>query len=72
MGGSFRCNHVLKPQDYEYLKSGKKQIRWRNSAQWARSTMVNVDGRMVKNGKNGIWEISDQGRKWLSKLQSRG
>jgi hypothetical protein len=34
--------------------------------------MVNVDGRMVKNGKNGIWEISDKGRKWLSKLQSQG
>jgi hypothetical protein len=56
---------VLKPQDYEFLKSGKTQVRWRNSAQWARSTMVNVDGRMVKNGKNGIWEISDKGRKWL-------
>ena len=56
---------VLKPQDYEFLKSGKTQVRWRNSAQWARNTMVNVDGRMVKNGKNGIWEISDKGRKWL-------
>jgi hypothetical protein len=56
---------ILKPLDYEFLKSDGKTIRWRNSAQWARSTMVNVDGRMVKNGKNGIWEISDQGRKWL-------
>jgi len=56
---------VLKPQDYEYLKSGKKQIRWRNSAQWARNTMVNVDGRMKQDCPNGIWEISDKGRKWL-------
>jgi len=56
---------ILKPLDYEFLKSDGKTIRWRNSAQWARSTMVNVDGRMVKNGKNGIWEISDKGRKWL-------
>jgi len=61
---------ILKPLDYEFLKSDGKTIRWRNSAQWARSTMVNVDGRMVKNGKNGIWEISDQGRKWL-KEQTR-
>jgi hypothetical protein len=43
-----------------------KSIRWRNAAQWARNTMVNEDGRMVKNGKNGVWEISDKGRKWLS------
>jgi len=56
---------VLKPQDYEYLKSGKKQIRWRNSAQWARNTMVNVDGRMKQDGPNGVWGISDKGRKWL-------
>jgi hypothetical protein len=26
--------------------------------------MVNEDGRMKKT-KNGIWEISDKGRKWL-------
>ncbi len=56
---------VLKPQDYEYLKSGKKQIRWRNSAQWARNTMVNDDGRMKQGSPNGVWEISDKGRKWL-------
>jgi len=56
---------ILKPIDYESHKSSDKQIRWRNSAQWARNIMVNEDGRMVKNGKNGIWEISDKGRKWL-------
>ncbi|MCX6865124.1 MAG: winged helix-turn-helix domain-containing protein [Verrucomicrobia bacterium] len=55
---------VLKPQDYEFLKSGKTQVRWRNSAQWARNTMVNVDGRMAAT-PTGIWEISDKGRKWL-------
>ncbi len=62
---------ILKPLDYEFLKSDGKTIRWRNSAQWARSTMVNVDGRMVKNGKNGIWEISDKGRKWLKENPAR-
>jgi len=62
---------ILKPLDYEFLKSDGKSIRWRNSAQWARSTMVNVDGRMVKNGKNGIWEISDSGRKWIKENPAR-
>jgi hypothetical protein len=63
-----KMNGVLKPQDYEYLKSGKMQIRWRNSAQWARNTMVNEDGRMKKT-PNGIWEISDNGRKWLKEYK---
>lgn len=53
---------VLKPIDYEAHKSDEKQIRWRNSAQWARNTMVNDDGRMKKGSPNGIWEISAKGR----------
>jgi hypothetical protein len=56
---------VLKPKDYEPHKSSEKQIRWRNTAQWARNHMVNVDGRMTKGSPDGIWEISDKGRAWL-------
>ena len=59
-----KMKNVLKPLDYAVLPSDGKSIRWRNSAQWARNTMVNEDGRMKKT-KNGIWEISDKGRKWL-------
>lgn len=55
---------ILKPIDYAVLPSDCKSIRWGNSAQWARNTMVNDDGRMKKT-KNGIWEISEKGRKWL-------
>jgi hypothetical protein len=58
---------VLKPIDYEAHKSDEKQIRWRNSAQWARNTMVNDDGRMKKGSLNGVWEISEKGRKWLGR-----
>mgnify|MGYP006079480699 CR=1 FL=1 len=56
---------TLKPIDYECHKSNDKQIRWRNTAQWARNKMVNNDGRMNKDTPNGIWEISAKGRKWL-------
>ncbi|MEX2492800.1 MAG: winged helix-turn-helix domain-containing protein [Nitrospirales bacterium] len=56
---------VLKPLDYEPHQSDGKSIRWRNTAQWARNTMVNDDGRMKKS-RNGVWEISDKGRKWLA------
>jgi hypothetical protein len=58
---------VLKPIDYEAHQSDEKQIRWRNSAQWARNTMVNDDGRMKKGSPNGVWEISEKGRKWLQR-----
>ncbi len=59
-----KMKSILKPIDYAVLPSDGKSIRWRNAAQWARNTMVNEDGRMKKT-KNGIWEISDKGRKWL-------
>lgn len=59
-----KMKDILKPLDHAVLPSDGKSIRWRNSAQWARNTMVNEDGRMKKT-KNGIWEISDKGRKWL-------
>jgi hypothetical protein len=55
---------ALKALDYAVLPSDGKSIRWRNSAQWARNAMVNEDGRMKKT-KNGVWEISEKGRKWL-------
>lgn len=59
-----KMHDILKPLDSAVLPSDGKSIRWRNAAQWARNTMVNEDGRMKKT-KNGIWEISDEGRKWL-------
>ncbi|MFN5002006.1 MAG: winged helix-turn-helix domain-containing protein [Akkermansiaceae bacterium] len=59
-----KMKSILKPLDYAVLPSDGKSIRWRNSAQWARNTRVNEDGRMKKT-KNGTWEISDKGRKWL-------
>lgn len=56
---------VLKPKDYEVHHSQGKQIRWRNTVQWARNLMVNEDGRMKNDSKRGIWEISPKGREWL-------
>jgi hypothetical protein len=60
-----RMKDTLKPKDYERHLSTAKQIRWRNTAQWARNVMANEDGRMKKKTRNGIWEISDAGRDWL-------
>lgn len=62
-----KMKDLLKPVDYESHKSDEKQIRWRNTAQWARNKMVNSDGRMKKGSPRGVWEISDKGRKWLER-----
>lgn len=55
---------VLKKPDYESLASGTDSLRWRNTAQWARNSMVN-EGLLKKDSPRGIWEISDKGRQYL-------
>ncbi len=63
---------ILKPKDFEAHQSDAQQIRWRNTAQWARNHMVNGDGdgRMKQGSPNGRWEISDKGRAWLKANKS--
>ncbi len=56
----------LSPIDLEPLKSG--QIRWKNTAQWARNELVS-DGFLAKETPRGIWKITENGRKYL---QSNG
>lgn len=58
-----KMKSILKPIDYERHKSN--QLRWRNTAQWARNEMANEDGRMMGDSRTGYWEISDKGRAWL-------
>ena len=62
---------ILKRKDYETHESEGNQIRWRNSAQWARNKMVNQDGRMKKGSPRGVWEISSKGREWLTQQQKK-
>ena len=66
----FPTKPVLKSLDYALLPSVSKQIRWRNTAQWARNKMVNEDGRMKKDSPRGVWKISPAGSAWLKKNQS--
>jgi hypothetical protein len=63
---------IFKPLDYAPHSSSQKKIRWRNSAQWARNTMANEDGRMRGDSPTGLWEIYDKSRKWLREEQARG
>jgi len=51
--------------DLQTLASDPAQLRWRNTAQWARNTLVQ-DGLMDRPRRRGVWEISDEGRRRLA------
>jgi len=55
---------ILTKYDLEPLPSDRKRIRWRNTAQWCRNTLVR-EGLMKSDSPYGIWEISGSGRKAL-------
>lgn len=65
-----KMKSVLNEYDYQPLPSDKRSIRWRNTAQWCRNTLVRE--RLMKGDSSyGVWEISDQGRTWLEKHQEK-
>ena len=76
LGGSAQAKDVLNkiekrmkthlaPVDLEPLRSG--QIRWRNTAQWARNELVS-DGYLAKETPRGIWEITEKGKQYLKQI----
>lgn len=56
---------MLKPADLQPLWSDPARPRWRNTAQWARHSMVQA-GLLAADSPRGIWTITDKGRQWLS------
>ncbi len=59
---------VLKAVDYEPLASDPDMLRWRNTAQWARNSMVQA-GLLKGSSPRGVWEITEAGRKFVSTPQ---
>lgn len=57
---------VLKQVDFEPLNTQPNEPRWRNTAKWARNTLVQ-DGRMSPDSPHGVWAITEKGRDWLNK-----
>jgi hypothetical protein len=55
---------MLRDVDYEPLASDPDMPRWKNTAQWARNSMVK-EGLLRSNSPRGVWEISDTGVKFL-------
>jgi hypothetical protein len=59
---------ILTPADYGRLpKSG--WTRWENRVAWQASNM-RTQGLIRNNSPRGIWEIADDGRKWLDDKNS--
>lgn len=56
---------VLKDVDYQPLASGPDNPRWRNTAQWARNSMIK-EGLLKADSPRGVWEITDAGRRAIA------
>ncbi|MEM5872035.1 MAG: winged helix-turn-helix domain-containing protein [Candidatus Aenigmatarchaeota archaeon] len=74
LGGSAPANEVLrgveekmknklKEVDYELLPNGSS-VRWVNTAHWCRLILVKK-GFLSSNSSRGIWEITDEGRRYF-------
>ena len=60
----------LNDYDKEPLLSNSNQIRWENTAQWCRNTMVN-EGLLSSDSPRGVWKITDLGKQYLLKEQNK-
>ena len=58
-----KMKDILKPIDLQDLPSGT-DFRWRNTARWARNTMIN-EGLLRKDSPRGVWEITEKGLNYL-------
>jgi phosphopantetheine adenylyltransferase len=58
-----KMKNILNSYDEEPLRSRRNVKRWENTAQWAKYTMVN-EGLLAKDSPRGIWEITEEGRKY--------
>jgi len=56
---------LLNEYDYQPLPSDPRSVRWRNTAQWCRYTLVR-EGLMKADSPHGVWEISDLGLREVS------
>jgi hypothetical protein len=59
-----KMKSLLNQHDLESLPSDPRSVRWKNTAQWCRNTLVR-EGLMRSDSPHGIWEISETGKQWL-------
>ncbi|MBC7255560.1 MAG: winged helix-turn-helix domain-containing protein [Chloroflexi bacterium] len=59
-------NHL---NDIDRARIPTGQIRWSNTAMWARKRMVEM-GLLSNSSPRGIWEITPKGREYLARLRA--
>ncbi|MEM3484447.1 MAG: winged helix-turn-helix domain-containing protein [Candidatus Methanomethyliaceae archaeon] len=65
-----KMENILNGYDRMPLPSDPSSIRWKNTAQWCRNTMVR-EGLLKADSPRGIWEISDKGREEVERCRPR-
>lgn len=65
-----KIKNQLNEHDLSALPSNPDQIRWENTAQWCRNTMVN-EGLLSSDSPRGIWEIAEKGRQYLKRNEKK-
>ncbi len=61
--------NTLRDVDFKPLASTADMPRWRNTAAWARNTLVER-GLLRSDSPRGVWEISDSGTRFLRRGNS--
>jgi len=59
-----KMKNQLNEYDYQTLPSNHNTVRWKNTVQWCRYTMIQ-EGLLKDNSPRGIWEISEKGLEYL-------
>lgn len=62
-----KVGNQLNQYDLQPLPSDPQSIRWRNTAQWCRNTLVK-EGLMKADSPRGIWELSEEGYKAVKRM----
>ncbi len=64
-----RMKDRLTEDDLKPIPSGG-DLRWRNTAQWARYIMTR-NGLLAQDSPRGVWEISEAGKAYLQEIRKR-
>ncbi|MCS7305835.1 MAG: winged helix-turn-helix domain-containing protein [Thermoguttaceae bacterium] len=61
-----KMKSILNQYDKQPLPSDPRTLRWRNTAQWCRNTLVR-EGLLKEDSPHGVWELTEAGRAELNK-----
>lgn len=63
-----KMENTLNEHDRQKLPS-TGQVRWENTAQWCRNSMVE-EGLLANDSPKGVWKLSEKGKEMLTKWKN--